>query len=213
MKELFQRLEAQLQLQFPDILPTLNPPATEAQITAFEAAVKQKLPEDVKTTYRWHNGCRGLPAETSRLVQDEPYFLVYRGRWLCLDEMLDRWQSILQIGFVDTEYHFTEEDDPDNWNRLTIRPWTAPPHTWLPLSQIDNYSFTYIDLFPGPRGRVGQFLSHCIQDGGDDLIADSLENYLTVFVQALERKELQYDRRYQQWLGLHEALEKAKTLK
>jgi hypothetical protein len=39
--------------------------------------------------------------------------------------------------------------------------------------------------------------------GACELIADSLASYLTVFVQALERKELQYDRRYQQWLGLH----------
>jgi cell wall assembly regulator SMI1 len=209
MKEILQRLEAQLQLQFPDILPTLNPPATEEQITALEAAVKQKLPEDVKSAYRWHNGCRRLPGETSWPLQDESYFLIYRGRWLGLDEMLDRWQSLLQIGFVDTEYDFTEEDDPDNWNRLTIRPWTAPPHTWLPLSQDGNCSFIYIDLFPGPRGHVGQVLAHDIHGGGGcELIADSLVSYLTVFVQALERKELQYDRRHQQWLGLHESLQK-----
>jgi cell wall assembly regulator SMI1 len=166
MKELLQRLEAQLQLQYPDILPTLNPPATEEQITAVEAAMKQKLPEDVKTAYRWHNGCRSLPGEISHPLENEPYLLIYRGRWLALDEMLNRWQSFVEMGFIDTEYHFTEEEDPDNWNQLTIRPWTFPPHTWLPLGQDTHASFTYIDLFPGPRGHVGQLLAYDIHGGG-----------------------------------------------
>jgi hypothetical protein len=41
------------------------------------------------------------------------------------------------------------------------------------------------------------------------LVAASFEKYLTIFTQALERNELQYDRHYQQWLGLHEALQNA----
>jgi hypothetical protein len=45
------------------------------------------------------------------------------------------------------------------------------------------------------------------------LLADSLKSYLAVFVPSLERKELQYDRRHQQWLGLGEALQKAKAIK
>ena len=69
MKQILQLLETQLALQFPDILPTLNPPVTEEKIASFEAAVSQKLPEDVKAAYRWHNGCRSLPGEISAPCQ------------------------------------------------------------------------------------------------------------------------------------------------
>jgi cell wall assembly regulator SMI1 len=211
MKEILQLLDTQLALQFPDVLPTLNPPATEKQIASFEAAVSQKLPEDIKTAYRWHNGCRCLPGEISAPLSNEAYFLIYGGRWLSLDEIVTQWHVQNEIAEGD-DYFFTQEDDPDQWSKLVARPWCWPPVLWLPLSREYHDAHTYIDLLPGPKGRAGQ-LVHQALDGAQRVIAPGMSDYLTVFAQALESKELRYDRRYQQWLGLHEALEKAKTLK
>ena len=157
MKEILQRLETQLALQFPNILPTLNPPATEEQIVSFETAVKQNLPEDIKAAYRWHNGCRRLPGEISGPMPNEAYFLINKGRWLSLDEMLEQWHLQNEIAIGD-DYFFTQEDDPDAWSQLVIRPWCWPLAVWLPLAQEYHDAHIYIDLLPGPKGRVGQLV-------------------------------------------------------
>jgi cell wall assembly regulator SMI1 len=207
MKEILQRLEAQLALQFPDILPTLNPPATEEQIAFFESAVSQNLPEDIKTAYRWHNGCRCLSDEISGPIPNEDYLLILKGRWLSLDEMLTQWHVQNELAEGD-DYFFTQEDNPDAWGRQVIRPWCWPRAVWLPLAQQYHDAHTYIDLLPGPKGRLGQLVNQGL-DGAQKLVAASMRDYLRVFTQSLERKELQYDRQYQQWLGLHEALQNA----
>ena len=124
--------------------------------------------------------------------------------------MLTRWhfQNELAEG---EDYAFAEQDDPDAWGKLVYRPCCWPPAAWLPLSKQFHDSYAYIDLLPGPKGQIGQ-LVYFAAGNYEGLVAPSFENYLTVFTQALERKELQYDRRHQQWLGLHEALQKAKAI-
>ena len=206
MKELFQRLEAQLSAQFPDVLHTLNPPASKEQIALFETTIQQKLPEDIKNAYLWRNGCRCLPGETSQPISGESYFLIDQGRWLSLDEMLTQWHFQIEIAEGD-EYSFTKDDDPEAWGQLVFRPWCMAPPAWIPISRQSFQSHIYIDLMPGPRGRHGQLIDHNIQ-GYWHLIAMGFDAYIATLTRALELKKLQYDCENQQWLGLNGLLEK-----
>jgi cell wall assembly regulator SMI1 len=210
MKTILSRLEKALLEQFPDILATLNLPATEDQIRSFEAAVNQKLPQDIKDSYLWHNGCRCDPEDATSPAQNKAYFLINKGRWLSLDEVLDQWRFQNELAEGE-DYSFTEIEDPKSWEQSVIRPWSWAPPTWLPISRQGHQSHVYIDLLPGPKGQVGQLLDHHIQ-GDSQLIATSFECYLTIFAAALEHGHLEYDRNHQQWVGLEKAFQNFENL-
>ncbi len=56
MKEKWQKLERWLAANAPKVLEGLNPPATEAEITAAETAINMSLPPSVRKSYQVHNG-------------------------------------------------------------------------------------------------------------------------------------------------------------
>lgn len=56
MEEKWQKLEAWLAENAPQVLTPLNPPATEDEITAAETRIKMKFPPSVRASYLVHNG-------------------------------------------------------------------------------------------------------------------------------------------------------------
>jgi len=207
MSNLLHRLEIQLAAQYPDILRSLNPPATLDQIAAFEAEVGQSLPEDVKAAYLWHNGSGDPRLNISFVPPDESFLLIDNGRWLALDEMLTQWHMQNNMAEGD-DYAYAEDEDPQQWAKCVWRPWMMPPLTWLALGRSCSQNHVYIDFQPAPMGQSGQLIFFALQ-GYEHYVAPSLQAYFTMFVEALERKGLRYDLQYQQWLGLDEAYNKA----
>lgn len=57
---LLQRLDELLQRHRPDYYATLNPPATAAELAAFEAQFQLALPPELREWFGWHNGQQGF---------------------------------------------------------------------------------------------------------------------------------------------------------
>lgn len=56
MKDLIADLDEWLRAHRADLLPKLNPPATDSELADLERVVGMPLPPDFRTLLRWHNG-------------------------------------------------------------------------------------------------------------------------------------------------------------
>ena len=195
------KLEIELAIQFPDILKELNPPASLDQIASFELAVGKNLPEDMRAMYLWRDGCKPRDFDLGLGDDDRQYFLIGQTRWCSLDEMLSRWHFNIEVGFVDTEYSFTEEEDSSSWLSAEIRPWTGIPQAWFPIGRRWWDSWVYVDLLPGTQGHVGQLVQHTTAMG-QNVIAQSMAAYLTALLTALEARLVDYDKKLTDGLRL-----------
>ncbi len=197
MRNILERLEKQLKQQFPDILENINPAAAPTQLEDFEAAIKQRLPDDVRALYSWRNGSISPEINMDEYITKR-FLLINQTRWCSLSEALNQWHLQNEVGFVDSEYFFTVEEDPVSWHSEKIRPWTAPPPTWLPVGRRWWNSWLYVDLLPGPQGCVGQLVQHTTAMG-QEVIAPSISAYFSDFLDALENKKLNYDLINHRW--------------
>lgn len=202
MQDILARLEKQLGKQFPDILENLNPPATLAQIEAFETVIKQKLPDDVKTLYLWRNGCVSSGINLGSVGEESKRFLLFsRGRWCGLSEVFEQWRLQNSIAEGD-DYFFTAEENPEHWESAVIRPWTFPPAYWLPLCRVKWDWWVYVDMLPGKKGLVGQLVELWSHGGVyEEVVATGTKAYLLSLTEALERSELRYDTQNHLWFN------------
>src|SRR4051812_14658163 len=61
--ESWRRIEAWLDEHLPDVRATLRPGVTEKDLAKFEKLVGRTLPDDVRESWRIHDGQRTVPAE------------------------------------------------------------------------------------------------------------------------------------------------------
>jgi hypothetical protein len=79
--ESWRRIEAWMSRHCPEVVVSLLPGASERDIARFEEAIGRPLPEDVKESYRIHDGLGNVPAEYRELVRgddedaDDPSFV------------------------------------------------------------------------------------------------------------------------------------------
>jgi internalin A len=205
MQDILKQLEAQLALQFPDILENLNPPAAPAQIDAFEAATQQKLPDDMRALYLWHDGCTSPEVNLALDADLKRYLLIGHCRWCGLNEMLAQWQTQPEY-YQGEDYFFTEEESTTCWQAAVVRPWITPPDTWLPIGRRWWDLWAYVDLLPGNKGYVGQIVWRWTQ-GSEEYVAVSLADYFSKLAEALESRSLTYDDKYHYWINQAEGKE------
>lgn len=93
-EELLARLTACLSSNAPSVLASLQPGLSEAQISTLETQGHFKLPPDLRSLYRWHNGqsrsnvCSFLPGQ----------------RFVPLDEFVEE-KFVLQGQLADAKWH------------------------------------------------------------------------------------------------------------
>jgi cell wall assembly regulator SMI1 len=180
--DIWDRFEAMLLAHAPQLLATLEPPASEAQIDDAEAAMGVRLPDEVRQAYLRHDGTlHGDLGEPSSL------FVPFNW-WACLDDMVDNWRMMVRVS-----NGLRTEDDPGDlfptqkprWDDLKIRPvwWNEK---WIPIGLSGTMTTAYIDLDPAPKGTLGQL----ILDGGMQearWIAEGLNHYLELLIDRVER--------------------------
>jgi internalin A len=200
VQPVWSRLEAVFQERYPTLFASLNPPATVEQLDAFEKATLISLPEDVRSSYLLHDGCKGIGGFNEG---DGP--LLFCGhRWASLNEALDRWQYWYDIApyddlLDDSAYFYTEADD--YWAAEAIRPWAQGfPRCWFPIGHRgkDHNSAWFIDMLPGPKGRPGQLITMSM--GMSSLVAaDSFSAYLHALADSLEKGEVEHSDKGSGW--------------
>jgi cell wall assembly regulator SMI1 len=188
--DLWSRVEAALGTYAPCVLNSLRPAASEAQISAAEAALGVQLPAEVRAAYMRHDG--SASTATWPLRFDGMLFPPFCS-WASLAEMVEHHQ-----GWVgshdrlsrerDSEYLFPAYDP--SWDMLKVRPvWYDPAR--IPIGVTNTTSTVFLDLAPAPAGVVGQLIKdHGM--GEASWLADGLNDFLEGLIVRLESGRLIY---------------------
>lgn len=186
-QDIWQRIEAQLRIearfeQMPasEVMKDFQPGATEEEIQAAEAALGIVFPNDVKASYRIHNG---------RMELGDPEQNIAR---LCsLREIVDTWERMKK--YADG----AKEQVPDDWLDGTGQPILVRAETWnvkwVPLLNSETGILTCVDLAPSPLGQKGQIIDSNPENGTyHRWLAPNWQAFLSTFADDLEAGEYCY---------------------
>jgi cell wall assembly regulator SMI1 len=160
----------------PDDALELYGGATAKEIKEAEKVMGLSLPEDVKESYRLHNGnreCQGL--------------FTWGGGLFSLKGMVKQWQmwaKHLASGI------FKGAEDPPQLNGPIKKYWWNLK--WVPIIDRGG-SCDFIDMDPAKGGHVGQIVHFFRETGPDRVQAPSWQAYLSDFADGLEEGKLCYD--------------------
>lgn len=158
------RIEAWIAANEPELATAFNPGATEEEMYQAEAAMEGLvLPEDVKASYRRHNGGS---------------FLMNQDLFSSLDGMY-----LGQAG-LETRYGEALKNTPEHLFGPIQPVWRHP--AWLTLAGNGAGDEWCIDLAPAPGGQVGQIIAFSHEIGPTEVLAPSLQALLATFAYELE---------------------------
>jgi cell wall assembly regulator SMI1 len=189
LQEIWKRIETQLQIEawfekmhVSEVLSDFQPGATEEEIQAVEAALGIVFPEEVKTSYRIHNG-----SNRQALIGDPDQSL-----WeLCsLHEVVYYW-NMLEKYAAGWKVDLAHDDWLDaNGQPILVRVecWNVK---WIPLLH-SNGTLICLDLAPTPHGHMGQIIKHD-PENGTQWVAPSWQAFRSTFADDLEAGEYSYE--------------------
>jgi cell wall assembly regulator SMI1 len=133
------RIESWLDAHAPGTRATLNPPAEPTALAAVEAAIGRRLPPDVASSLRCHDGA-GPDGHA-------------RGRFM----LLDGYIPLGTIGIVD-QWRMLGKSLSRLGDDMVGR-WWHP--LWLPVGLHNSGDTLFVDQRPGPgQDAVGDLLTH-----------------------------------------------------
>ncbi len=172
MQEIWDRIKEGLSIHAPGIIPHLQAGASEEEIRSTEKKLGIKFPEDVRASYRIHNGMsgdRGFICSCSEYCWSEFYSLenIFRA-W-------DIWRDLLEAGEFDNFQ--SEPNGPIKTDWWNIK--------WIPLLGNSGGDHCCIDLDPPSEGKLGQIITMWHETGAEELLAPSFKDFLTNFAEEL----------------------------
>ena len=182
MEVAWARIELWLAEFAPEVLNSLQPGATDEQISNTEAALGVTFPEDVRASYRIHDG-----------QSPEGPGIMDAWEFLSLSRMLDEWRiwkGLLDGGDLADAKSEPEEGVADDW-------WNPK---WVPLTYSGSGDHHCLDLAPMPGGEVGQIVLMYHDIPTRQVVAQSLGEWLKDFADDLEAGRYVYDE--DQYYGL-----------
>lgn len=176
IETVWNRIDTWLARHAPAILSKLQPGATDEELRLTEAVMGIELPQEVRASYRVHNGCNGWPC-------------IEHWRLVSLAEMSEIWQmmkGILDDQDPTNEYFFGPQDGEILSEPFPLQVvWWHPK--WIPLLEFGNGDGLYVDVAPGPTGHHGQLVSFWNEDAAmNDVVAPGWLAYLSAFADDLE---------------------------
>lgn len=141
-----------------------NPPATDAQIDAFEQLVGFKMPRAYRQLYRWHNG-----------ENDDRWGHIYGVPLLPLEHAAADWKAWKRTlaGFGGNRYAIPG----GAWPAGAVDPAYTNP-AWIPLTNDGSSGHVGLDFDPWPGGRVGQVILFGRDEDVKVVLAESLGQFL-----------------------------------
>ena len=107
MRTVWKRIDDWLTVHAPELGELLLKGATDEEIHSTEAVIGVEFPEDIKASYRIHNGVRFSPLSSG--------FIVGRFALFSLKEIKERWEGWHQPRMNITNY--SEGDSEDDWRK------------------------------------------------------------------------------------------------
>jgi cell wall assembly regulator SMI1 len=150
-----------------------NPPATDAQIDAFEHLVGFKMPRAYRQLYRWHNG-----------ENDDRWGHIYGLPLLPLEHAAADWKAWTRTL---AEFGGNRYAIPGGaWPEGAVDPAYTNP-AWIPLTNDGSSGHVGLDFDPWPGGRVGQVILFGRDEDVKVVLAESLGQFLGWVAGLLER--------------------------
>lgn len=172
MDQIWERIEAWLRANAPELAAALNPPASAEQIAATERALGIQFPADVRATYFRHDG----------QDRDAPG-LLDGWEWLSLERIQEEWQ--VWKGLLDGGDFANIQSEGDGQN--VRQDWWHP--AWIPLTYNGSGDHDCLDLAPGQCGLLGQIIRMYHDEGSRPVVARSFSAWLARFAADLEAGE------------------------
>lgn len=185
MQRIWKRVETQFRIEAEcakmpaeTVLRNLQAGVTAEEIQAAEAALAIAFPEDVKASYRIHNG------SNRRSVIGDPD----QGLWeLCsLDEVVSYWNMLEKYA-----PGWKVDLAKDGWLDVRGQPLFVRAECWnlrwIPLLH-SNGTFLCLDFAPTPYGHRGQIIANDPVDG-TTWVASSWLAFLSTYADDLEAGE------------------------
>ncbi len=166
------RLDAWYAANLPVNRYRLNPPATDAQIDAFERQVGVAMPRSYRQLYMWHDG-----------EDDDRWGHIYGLPILSLKAAASEWQ----------QWQRTLADLGGNpyavpggaWPEGAVDPAYINP-AWIPLTADGSGGHIGLDFDPWPGGRVGQVILFGRDEDVKVVLAETLGGFLDWVARLLE---------------------------
>jgi cell wall assembly regulator SMI1 len=183
MQEIWLRIEDWLRDNAPKCLDVLASGASDTQISELEEHLSIQLPEDVKASYRIHNGQTAYE-----------YGLFNGCEFLSLERIKNEWQiwkDLLDSGTFQSADGQDQGCDPD----LGVANvwWSAK---WIPLTYDGSGNHDCLDLAPAEGGKVGQIISMWHDDAERKIIAPSFRDWLQSYAEGLESGKFVFSDEY-----------------
>ncbi len=184
-----EQIKAWMQVNAPEILTNLNPPAHAADIVQVEQEIGLSFPEDFKQFLALHDGER-----------DELHaFLADFNRLLSCQEIVSQYQLMQDIG---KQLYSPEMETLACWQEQTrdgiifikgsVQPLTLHPK-WIPFTEMNGDVFRYFDYDPAPGGVMGQVIEVDPEGCSWQVLADSFEDLLDQYALALAQGKYAVD--------------------
>ena len=175
ISSLWARFDAWLAAHAPDLATSLRPGATDEQIAATEAVLGVAFPDDVRASYRVHDG-QDEDAEPVVPVARELLSLAR------IDQEWGVWKELLDSGtFAEMKGAPMGPIKTDWWNAR-----------WIPLTYDGSGNHDCLDLDPAEDGHVGQMISFWHDEAGRLLEAPSFTAWLSALVDGCEAGRYAY---------------------
>lgn len=149
-----------------------NPPATDAQIDAFERLLGFKMPRTYRQLYRWHNG-----------ENDDRWGHFFGLPLLPLDQAAAQWEAWNKVL---SEFDGNRYMVPGSaWPNGAVDPAYINPR-WVPLTHDGSGNHIGLDFDPWSGGRFGQAILFGRDEDVKVVLAESLGKFLEWIAGLLE---------------------------
>ncbi|QDV37574.1 SMI1/KNR4 family protein [Tautonia plasticadhaerens] len=168
MEHVWDRIETWLRANAPECLASLRPGATDEQIAEAEAYLEVSFPEDVRASYRIHDG---QESDGPGLLDAEEFLSLgrIRSEWAV-------WKGLPDGGDFDGIRSDLDEGVRDDW-------WNP---RWIPLTYNGSGDHRCLDLDPAPGREAGQVIEMWHDEPSRPRVAGSFRSWLEGFTNDLE---------------------------
>lgn len=176
--QLWERIEAGWRLNTPPFRPDLASGASVQAIEEVERVLEVTLPEDVRASYRRHDG--GYAVD---LVSGDMDVLPLAG-------IIEWWQILEELRHDEDwagqpPHYFTEQAIRSGWQTGPIQPvWWH--RRWIPFAHDATGNLSCVDLAPATGGAVGQIIDWDHEAGPSRVLFPSFERLLAAQAQQVE---------------------------
>ena len=189
MQTIWKRIEVWFESHTPELLPLLQPGASEEDIQRTEALLHVTFPEDIKESYGLHNG--------------SGHVLVKGHALLSLDQMVEIWDFTVPPYEEEQDRSSPTEDDSEFWQeeeddwRMAIPPGVFLPEggydrQLIPLLRWTDEGILCFDA--DPHDTCGVIFQYFAQGGGLSFYAWSWRELLSQFADDLEAGKYDIER-------------------